>query len=69
MFDEIMLIKIWTIYGNRLIIDSTMYGPEYGQPGIDLSVLWQSMINLFLYGKETRMGCTSVNIRFLSLQI
>ena len=40
--------------GNRLIIDITIYGPEYAQSGTNLFLLWQSMINLFLYGRETR---------------
>ena len=70
MFDEIMLIIIWPIYGKRLIIDRTIYGPNYSQPGtiniygpvfdqlgIDFSLLWQSvcLFYLFLYGRETRV--------------
>ena len=29
-----------------------LYGSVYDQLGIDLSLLWQSMIDLFLYGRE-----------------
>ena len=31
-----------------------LYDPEYDQPGIILWVWWQSMIDLFMYGRETR---------------
>ena len=31
------------------------YGPVCDQPGINLSLFWQSMINLFLYGREPRV--------------
>ena len=31
-----------------------LYGSEYDQSGIILWVWWQSMIDLFLYGRETR---------------
>ena len=34
----------------------TLYGPEYDQPGILLWVWWQSMIDLLLYGMETRVA-------------
>ena len=48
-------------YGQSGIIN--LYGPVYDQPGINLSLLWQSMINLFLYGRETRVVFES---KFLS---
>ena len=58
-------IIIWPYYGTIEIIQISLlwsghdrpgiiYGPEYDQPGIILWVWWQSMIDLFLYGRETR---------------
>ena len=47
-------IKYDSVYGQPGTIN--FYGPEYDQPGIKLSLLWQSMVSLFLYGKETRVG-------------
>ena len=31
----------------------SLYDPVYDQPGSNLSLLWQSMINLSLYGRRT----------------
>ena len=45
MFNEIVLIIIWAIYG-----------PEYGHPEINFSLYWQSRTNMFLYGRETIRG-------------
>ena len=47
MFDEIMLIIRWALYGIRLIKDWTIYGPVYDQSGINLYLLWQNTINCF----------------------
>ena len=49
-------------YQSGIIYDSeycqpgtiNFYGPVYDQPGSKLSLLSQSMINLFLDGRETR---------------
>ena len=51
-------------------LGTNLYCPEYDQPGIILWVWWQSMIDLFLYGRETRvdhsrssMECLLVSVR------
>ena len=42
------------IYGPEYYLPGIIYGPEYDQPGIILWVWWQSMIDLFLYGRKMR---------------
>ena len=58
MSNKIMLILKWAIYGDRLIINWTIYDSESDQPGTNLSLFRQSMVNLFLYGGTRVCPCT-----------